>query len=162
MVLFEFFFKNVDCTGHNCLSYTSKFSTLSCTICCNKLVKERGKAVVIILVSTRNFVFRFETERVEYPEIIWNLDSYSHNAEQSNLKSSNLLIFSFRYFKIKISFFLKINTIWKINFCSRWDLGPRPLDFATSVLTTRPEGLVIENESIRAITPVYLYSAGKS
>ena len=29
----------------------------------------------------------------------------------------------------------------KINFCSRRDLIPRPLDFATSILTTRPRGL---------------------
>ena len=31
----------------------------------------------IYSVKTQNFVFRFETERVEYPETIWNLDSYS-------------------------------------------------------------------------------------
>ena len=63
------------------------------------------------------------------------------------MSSKLLLIFnSFHFnflflFKIKISLqFLKINKMWKINFCSRWDSSPQPLDFATSVLTTRPQG----------------------
>ena len=58
---------------------------------------------------------------VEYPETIWNLNSYSHNAELHNfyvVKIINFLLFSFWfYFKNKILFqFLKINKILKINF----------------------------------------------
>ena len=36
-----------------------------------------------------------EWTSVKYSETIWNLDSYSHNAEESNLKSSEQLIFNF-------------------------------------------------------------------
>ena len=72
---------------------------------------------------------------IEYPETIWNLNSYSHNAELNNfyiVKIINFLLISFWFsFKIKILFqFLKINKIWKINFLLK--VGFEPLDFATS------------------------------
>ena len=51
---------------------------------------------VRIGLTTRNIVFRFETERVEDPETIWNLNSYSHNAEQI-LLSSILIKFNFSF-----------------------------------------------------------------
>ena len=73
---------------------------------------------------------------------------------QNILKSSifnDFINFKFFMFKIKISFkILKINKIWKIrkiNFCSRWDLNPQPLDFRDQ----RLKDLVIENESHWAI-----------
>ena len=84
--------------------------------------------------TTRNFVFRFETERVlsiQKPSGIWtHIATMQNILKSSNLNFINLIVF---LLKIKISFkILKINKIWKfrkINFCLRWDLNPRPLDF---------------------------------
>ena len=74
--------------------------------------------------------------------------------------SSKLLIFiNFILILLKLKFFfqfLKINKIWKINFCSRWDSNPRPLDW-TRVVYTIYENVVYR---ISYIT-IYIYDDQK-
>ena len=72
--------------NNNILLYNRMY-TVFCTL--NSVLHVPGMITknyyLIVLCKTRIFVFRFETEtRVEYPETIWNLNSYSHNAEQNN------------------------------------------------------------------------------